>query len=126
MFISTIQKYVIGGLILIIIGNAGLSVYYKHQRDKHIVIAQDARKQTQEYSSALDRTKRNLEDSIANNDLLLKEMKIVKDTMQVREDEIKLLNKEKDVTNAKLRNAIKNNPDWSNAPVPDSVQDALR
>lgn len=120
------QKYIIAILLVLIAANAGYSIYLNHQRNKEITAREFAEKDTMIARGETAAARSEAESLTKSLELTRAELNAIKQALEVREDRIEQINKEKEASDAKLKRAISNHPDWGSIPVPDSVLDALR
>jgi chromosome segregation ATPase len=125
MIISTIQKYIIGFLLLVIAANAGLSVYYKLQSDKHQAQEASARQETKAAKEETNTVRGEVQTLRKAKELLEAELKAAQDAMSERSTELDRLKSQQEKSNEKLNNALDENRPWSSTPVPDSVRNSF-
>lgn len=113
-FLSIIQKYLLYILLLACTAGAGFTLWYYHKAKTFSNTAQQLKAQLEVTKGDLDAAQKALK--IAQGNLEATE-KSLKD----RTASLSRLKKEKDRNDASLKQALKANPGWSDAPLPDGV-----
>lgn len=116
--LSGFKQYLYLGVLAAFLAVCATAGFYKWKSDKQlakVIVAEqqvkDAKAETQITQQALVASKLELEAS--------------RIAIELRDQKLAVLKQQKEASDAKLHQALKANPTWSNAPLPASVRDIL-
>lgn len=115
---STIQKYLLYILLLACAAGAGFTAWYHHKASSLTLTAKQLTEQLATARKDLATANKALTIAQGNLDATTKALKS-------REASLAKLKKEKDRNDVALKKALRENPDWSNAPLPDGVLESV-
>lgn len=124
--IRTAQRYVIAGLLALVLANVAYSVYLSWKNSKTESQRVEAIRERDEAKEDTNRANARVESTTRALEAAQLELKAARDAIAARESRIEQINREKEAKDARLQNALDANRDWGSTPVPDSVRDALK
>lgn len=119
MILSTIQRYVMVALGLVIVS---LALYGGYQHVQHLKVAA----QNVTLSKDLQVERANVKTIQKALEAKAAELEAIQVALSKHQEELEKLRKEQEATNVKLREALRSNRAWADAPIPAGVRDALR
>lgn len=116
MIFSKYLNYALGVLIVL---SVVATVHYRfaYMKGKNdVLVAQQARDTAQAETETQKKANKSLQD----------QLDAITAANKVHQDELERLRKEKEKSDNALKNALKNNRDWADSAIPDSVWNALQ